>query len=146
MATVSGKLESIQNQTDELGSLVIALCGYGAQLPRVPTTCLLARVTEPIEVALDSAGFTVQLPGNDTIEPPGTYYTVTVKDSNGDAVQINAYVFLDGNSYSLVAAQPFDPALPMMPLPPLIVNQLLVLTSSDAMVFDGTNFTAFESV
>jgi hypothetical protein len=145
MATVIGKLATILNNEAESGSVVIALCGYGGQLPRA-TTQLLARATT-LEIDADENGnFSVTLTGNDQIQPAGTYYTVTVKDDNGDVVQVNAYVFLGSNTYNLGDTPPFDPALPLMPLPPLIVNELLLLPASDTMVFDGSSYTTLKTV
>lgn len=145
MATITGKLESIEANATEQGSVVIALCGYGSQVPRLEGMAMFARVTmEDIETDSDGM-FEAEVPGNDVIAPPGTYYTITVKNSNGDVVQTNAYLFLDDNDYHLENTPPFDPALPMMPLPPLIFNELLIVADSFAMNFDGTTYTAFKT-
>jgi hypothetical protein len=146
MAIVNGKLLTILDDEAEAGSVVFALCGYGNQIPRYANEgALVARATTiDIDAGTDGS-FTEEVPGNDRIQPSGTYYTITVKNSNGDVIQINAYVFLGDNVYNLEATQPFDPTLPMMPLPPLIINQLLIVPASDSMTFSGTNFTAFKT-
>jgi hypothetical protein len=146
MSLITGKLESILNSEAESGSVVIALCGYGGQVPRdILGAALVARATT-LEVDASTDGlFSVLLPGNDQIVPAGTYYTVTVKDSNGDVVQVNAYAFQAAVNYDLDTAQPFDPALPLMPLPPFIANELLVVPASDTMIFSGQVFTTFKT-
>jgi hypothetical protein len=149
MASVTGRLGTIQEETIEPGSVVFALCGYGPRNPRLGSNkgdITFARVTT-VDLDVGSDGtFTVDVPGNDIIEPPGTYYTVTVKDSNGDVVQTNAYVFLGDTAYILEDLVPFDPSLPMMPVPPLIIDELLVLTGNDTMTFDGNvGYTAFKT-
>ena len=144
-ATISGKLDTIVGSNiSEQGSITIALCGYGSQVPRVPTSSvvMLARLTAQDIEADDVGVVTAEVFGNDEIEPAGTYYTVTVKDDNGDIAQVNAYVFLAGNEYDLGDTPPFDPTLPMPPLPPLIYNQLLLIAFSPTPNFPGDTFTA----
>jgi hypothetical protein len=129
-ATINGKLDTIVGSNEsEQGSITIALCNYGSQVPRVPdqNIVMLARVTAQ-EIEADDLGVVAaEVFGNDEIEPAGTYYTITVKDSNGDIVQVNAYVFLDGQEYDLGTTPPFDPTQTPGPLPPLIISQLLLI-------------------
>lgn len=128
MATITGNLTGVIEATPEEGSVVIALCGYGSQIPRVQGTSLFARATS-LQIDADEDGnFEAEVAGNDEIAPEGTYYTVTVLDSNGDVVQCNAYLFLGDTDYDLDATDPFDPGQPMPPLPPLIFNQLLIVS------------------
>jgi hypothetical protein len=143
MATITGNLEDIVDSAPEEGSVVIALCGYGSQVPRVQGTAMLGSVTsDEIEVDADGS-FEAEVPGNDQIEPAGTYYTLTVKDANGDVVQTNAYLFLGDDSYDMNGTAPFDPALPLPPLPPLIINQLLIVPFSPTPTFPGGQYTAW---
>ena len=143
-ATITGKLLSILGaDVAEPGSVVFALCGYGSQVPRVMSTGIVARLTT-LEVEADANGdIEAELWGNDSINPPGTYYTATVKDSNGDVMQCNAYVFLGGANYDLAGAQPFDPNQPPPALPPLITNLLILIAFSPTPVFPGDTFTAW---
>jgi hypothetical protein len=130
----------------EYGSVEVALCGYGPMTPRVEGEALIARVTQGYAVLQPPAGnvgqFELVLYSNGLIEPSGTYYTITTRDSNGDIVQVEAYYFEPG-SWDLSNMQPFDPGQPAPPLPPLIIPQLLVVPYSSTPVFDGTNFTSF---
>jgi hypothetical protein len=151
MATITGTLKSFfANKVDALATLDVALCNYGAQVARITGGAddpgLLADVTLK-QFAPDSTTgkFTIDLTGNDVIEPAGTYYTFTVKDGNGDTIQVNAYAFVDSQDYDANTIQPFDPALPLMPLPPLLVNEMLTVAATDLMTFDGTDYTTFKT-
>jgi hypothetical protein len=150
-AHIHGTLKSFfADKVDALATLEVALCNYGAQVARItPGTDapgLLADVTLK-EFAPDTttAEFSIDVTGNDLIEPAGTYYTFTIKDGNGDTIQVNAYAFVDGLGYDLNTLQPFDPSLPLMPLPPLLVNEMLTVADADTMSFDGTDFTTFKT-
>jgi len=144
MVTVTGKLESAANGSAVVGGIEVMLCGYGSRVPRVNNKALVARIQDSSIVVQADGSFTFTVDPNDTISPVGTYYTVTVKDDNGDVAQINAYRFLSiPASYDLNLIEPYDPILPPPPLPPLITNLLLFVPPSVVMVFSGALFTAF---
>jgi len=144
MVTVTGKLESAANGTAVEGSVEVMLCGYGSWVPRVNGTNLVARIQDgSITVGADGT-FTFTVSPNDTIAPDGTYYTVTVKDDNGDIAQVNAYRFLSSPAnYDLNSIDPFDPSQPPPPIPPL--NQLVTLPPAATMVFDGSTYSAIKT-
>jgi hypothetical protein len=145
MATITGKLEDILGEA-EGGSIEVALCGYGSQVPRANGQALISKPSAAETGGTDGT-FTQELTGNDEIVPAGTYYTITVKDKNGDIVQVNAYVFLGGGTYDLDVTDPFDPSQPTPPLPPLIINQLQIVVPTTGMIFDGdSGYTAFKTV
>lgn len=143
-ATLTGKLVNIAgDDAPEEGSITIALCGYGSQVPIVPGSGIIGRLTT-LEIDADANGdVEAELWGNDKIAPAGTYYTVTVKNSNGDIMQVNAYVFTDGASYDLGKAIPFDPNQPPPQLPPLIINQLLIIAFSPTPDFPGDQYLSW---
>lgn len=85
--------------------IAVALCGYGPFLPRVSGTSLLARVG-PIYVESANGNFTIELWGNDVITPPGTYYTVSLIDGQGNVVQTAAYQFTGTGSFDLSSFAP----------------------------------------
>lgn len=146
MPTVTGTLETILGSEAELGSVEVALCGFGSRVPRMSGSALAARITDEDVTVADDGTFSFDVTGNDQIAPPGTYYTVTVKDDNGDIIQVNAYVFFSTTSnYDLNSIDPFDPSQGPPALPPLILNLLLVIPASDTMTFDGTDFTTFQT-
>lgn len=146
MPTVTGTLDTILGSQAENGKVEVALCGYGSRVPRMNGVALAARVTED-DVTVDASGhFSFTVTGNEDIAPAGTYYTVTIKDDNGDIVQVNAYRFLNTPpTYDLNLIDPYDPNQPPPPLPPLITNLLLILPAADVMAFDGSKSTAFKT-
>lgn len=145
MPTITGTLEAAINLEVELGAVEVQLCGYGSQVPRVNGIALIARLTcDDIAVAANGT-FSFGVHGNDEISPAGTYYTVTIRNANGDIAQVNAYRFIaSGNPpYDLNLIDPYDPNQPPPPLPPLITNLLLVVPWSATPAFPGDVYTAF---
>jgi len=143
MPTISGNIEGATNGSGIAGSVDVQLCGYGSQVPRMNGVALVGRLTQNV-VALGDGSFTFTVYGNDQISPVGTYYTVTVKDNNGDIAQVNAYRFLNNtSSYDLNVIDGYDPNQPTPPLPPLVTNLLLVVPWSAAPVFPGDTYTTF---
>jgi len=140
-ATITGTLQSILGGHPEEGTVEVALCGYGSQVPRMNNATMGARLTDATVTVDDQGKFTMGLTGNELIAPQGTYYTITIRDSNGDVAQINAYRFADGQSYDLNTAHPIDPDFPPAPLPPS--NQLVEVAPGNP-IFDGSRYTAWE--
>ena len=148
MATVTGRVGPpvdfpLPGGTPVDATLDVALCGYGSQVPRVPGYALMGRLTEQNITVDEDGNFTFTVAGNDEVVPAGTYYTVTVRDANGDIAQVNAYQFIGGITYDLSIAQPYDPNQPPPPLPPLITNMLLIVPWSNTAVFDGSTYTTW---
>lgn len=150
MPQITGKLITIDNaeSAQPNGTVEFMLCGYGAQYPQGrgqgSDAGSFCNVTLSAIAGGPGGSFDVAIVGNDVIVPPGTYYAVTLKNANGDAVQCNAYVFLESHGpYDLGNTDPFDPALPMPPLPPLIYNQLLIIPPSATPNFPGDQYTAW---
>lgn len=125
-----------------VGSVTVQLCGYGSQVPRVPTNGMIARITDSPDITPEGY-FDVLLFNNTLIEPEGTYYTFTITDDNGDIAQVNAYRFTQPGYYDLSMQVPYDPNQPPPPLPPLVTNQLLVVPSSATPDFPGDTLTTF---
>lgn len=148
MATVF--LKPIGLTTAEIGSIDIALCGYGsrspvAQGPGGSNGVFMDVAFNDLKATGPGNSYTVTLLGNDLIVPAGTYYTFTFRNDNGDILQCNAYIFLGDNTYDLSDYDPFDPTQPPPPLPPLIISQLLVLPSGVwSPDFDGSQYTAWK--
>ena len=144
MVTVTGKLESAANGTAVVGGVELMLCGYGSWVPRVNGKALVARIQDSSIVVGGDGSFSFTVDPNDTIAPDGTYYTVTIKDDNGDVAQINAYRFLSfPETYDLNIIDPYNPDLPPPPLPPF--GLLVILPPSANMVFDGLLFASFKT-
>jgi hypothetical protein len=141
--TVTGKLAASADSAQVQGTVDVMLCGYGSQVPRVNGESLVARITTTgLPAAIDGT-FEFECAGNDVIVPMGTYYTVTIRDENGDIAQVNAYRFIGSGSYDLTLIDPYDPNQPPPPLPPLITNLLLVVPWSATPDFPGDTYTAF---
>ena len=148
MITVNGTLQTIAGEAPEIGQLIVQLCGYGSQIPRIPGSGLFAR-TKALPVAVDgTAGtFSVQLAANNLIVPSGTYYTFDLKDSNGSTVQINAYQILGADrTLDLSTLPPFDPsAVPVVPIPtPNIVNRMVAVPWAANLALSGAAGLSFE--
>lgn len=148
MVTVNVNPINPEGELDNAATVDFALCGYGSQNPRTQTGGAAGTFSNPallgigVNNELGGEPISVELVGNDTISPPGTYYTVTMRNGNGDILQCNAYIFLDGQTYDLGKINPFDPSQPVPPLPPLIFNQLLLIAFSPTPNFPGDQYTA----
>lgn len=140
-STITATLASITGEDQEPGSIDVALCNYGSRVPVVPGTAVFDSATVQNIEADDTGVVSFDVTGNNLIQPPGTYYTVTVRDANGDIVQVNAYRFADGTDYDLSNTEPVDPDQPPPPLPP--TNALITVLPSNP-VFDGSVFTAWQ--
>lgn len=131
----------------DIGSVEVALCGYGSYTPQIEGAkfSVVTQVQKMLSPPDQNAGqFSIKLYSNDLITPAGTYYTFTVKDANGDIVQIEAYQLTPGQ-HDITDLDPYDPNLPPPPLPTPLTNQLLVLPASSSMVFDGSTYASFKT-
>ena len=143
MVTVTGKPINISGVIDTTSTLDFALCGYGSQIPRaIGSDDSVGTFSDATidGVQGEAPFFSIQLIGNDLIAPAGTYYTVTIRNENGDILQVNAYRFLDGHTYDLDYTDPYDPNQPPPPLPPLLSDNLEITDG----VFDGGEKTTWK--
>jgi len=144
--TITGTISAAANDAQVQGSVDVMLCGYGSQVPRVNGQSLVGRITTENILADEDGNFEVQVAGNDQISPAGTFYTITIRDENGDIAQVNAYRFLSTPpTYDLNLMEPYDPNQPPPPLPPLITNLLQIVAPANDMVFDGSNYQSFQT-
>lgn len=85
------------NEIGSVGSpayVEIALANFGATLPRIAGTAMLAGVGPRTQkIPYLGAQITVVLYGNDVITPAGTYYVISILDDQGNVLQSGAYVF-----------------------------------------------------
>lgn len=148
MANISGKLLQVADPTigdpPEQGSVSIALCGYGSQVPRTDggTIANLEYTITPDNP--ENTVWNAVVAGNDVIRPDGTYYTITYRNENGDIAQIMAFVFADGSEYDLDFTQPFDPNQPPPPLPTPILDLLQIVPYSATPEFAGDTFASWQ--
>jgi hypothetical protein len=87
-------------QGDDIGSVgspayvEATLCGFGATLPRIPGTAMIAKVGPLSQrIPYEGSEITLNLFGNDVITPAGTYYVISILDDEFNVVQSGAYVF-----------------------------------------------------
>lgn len=129
------------------GTAEWALCGYGSQIPRIPGQALVSLLTQPIPANTseqDAGTFSAYLYNNLLIAPSGTYYTLTVRNANGDIAQVNAYRFTAPGSFEIDGLVPYDPNQPPPGLPPLILNLLLIVPYSPNPVFPGDQYASWQ--
>jgi hypothetical protein len=88
--------------------LRIALAGYGLTLPCIVGTANLARVG-PEDFYDTGSGVSVQLWGNDVINPLGTYYAITLLDGDGNILQCGSYQFSGTQTIDLSSAAQIVP-------------------------------------
>ena len=74
--------------------LRIWLAGFGATLPVIAGTGNLAKVSSPyLDIPFTGAAISVPLWANSQISPSGTYYAISVLDTNKNVVQTGIYQF-----------------------------------------------------
>ena len=132
--------------TGNPAKLRIALVGYGAALPRIAGTSVLAQVG-PWYYSDTGTGISLTLYGNDVITPLGvTYYDIAVIDGDGNMVQCAGYQFSGTETVDLSNATPFNPppypayAVPLeyvavTPQPPQAANAVYTAPGPIVMVF-----------
>jgi hypothetical protein len=102
--------------------LRIALCGFGLTLPCIQGTSNLVKVG-PEDFYDTGSGINEVLWGNDQIFPSGTYYAITLLDSDGNILQCGAYQFVGVLTIDLSNAPQIYPIPPMSPnLVPVFTN------------------------
>lgn len=135
------------NAAPEFGSIEVALCGYGSFTPEIQGAkiSLVTQAQQMLPATDPNPGnFEILLYSNALISPPGTYYTFTIKDANGDIVQCEAYRLSSGQ-YDLTELNPFDPNISPPPLPVPISNELqLVAIQGSGWDCDGADYLSFK--
>jgi hypothetical protein len=147
MATITIKPIAL-NDTVETGSIDIALCGYGSYSPKGAgqggsAGIIMDAEIKDLQATAANNTYEVELVGNDVIVPAGTYYTFTLKNDNGDILQISAYQFEDAGTYDLGNTAPIDPSGPPLP-PPQPIRDELVIVDQDSPWFIGDDGTSFQ--
>lgn len=111
----------------------IMLCGYGPYLPRVPATALIGSVDTALTLPYQSLPLSVPLWGNDVIIPGGTYYSISILDSNKNVIQTGAYVFTGAGTFDLSTLSPTFPSYV-----PTVFGGLVVVPFSATPIFDAS--------
>lgn len=87
----------------------IALAGFGLTLPCIVGTSNIVR-TGPEDFYDSGTGVSIPLWGNDVINPLGTYYAITLLDSDGNILQTGAYQFSGSGATNLSSAPQVVPS------------------------------------
>lgn len=105
--TLTADLKSILN-ADSAGYLEITLCGFGPQLPVIPSTdYVLADAGIPLLVG-PGPNIAQVLWGNDQISPTSTFYCIAVLDAKKNVIQAANYT-LTGTAGNLSTLVPMIP-------------------------------------
>jgi hypothetical protein len=105
-ATLEDLTGAVAGSTANPAKLRITLCGYGQQIPQVPTANITIAKCGPLDIYSTGSEITTALWGNDVITPVGTYYTIEVLDGENNLVQSAAYQFTGTQTVDLSAAKP----------------------------------------
>lgn len=116
--------------------LVIDLCNYGLDLPRIAGTAMLVKIHQ--EFTSTGGELTIPLWGNDVIDPGPdvTYYAITLIDGDGNEVQTGCYQFDGSGSVDLSDATQIFPVPPTPPDP--LPRVLTVTSAAGAATFDAS--------
>jgi hypothetical protein len=114
--------------------LRIALCGFGATLPVVAGTGNLTKISSwQVDIPFTGTLLSTPLWGNDQIFPAGTYYAISVLDTQKNVLQTGIYQFTGTQTIDLSnAAQIVQP-----PVPQIFAFQNVALVGT----YPGTAFT-----
>jgi len=96
---------------DVNGALILTLCGYGQNLPRILGTSMLAKIG-PRKYVLPTGIAAIPLWGNDAIFPAGTFYSIAMMDDKQNVVQCGNYQFIGTGSQDLSNAIQILPPIP----------------------------------
>ena len=114
--------------------LRIALCGFGGVLPAIAGTGNITKISSWfVDIPFTGTALSVNLWGNDQISPSGTYYTISVLDTQKNVLQTGIYQLYGTQTIDLsMAAQIAQPPVPQ------IFNLVLLATIGTV---PGTVFT-----
>lgn len=127
--TLTATLKNISGAAIPNARMRVTLGGYGALIPRVAGTNIIAS-TAPLEQLANGSGVVAAFPiiGNDAITPAGTFYTVQILDDQGNPVQANDYQFTGNNPLDLSNLAPYNPPAPAY-MPPSGISPVLNATT-----------------
>lgn len=134
--TLTATLQDFTGTDVAKGSLIICLCGFGAVLPKITGTSMLAKVG-PLTFQLSTGVVTpsIALWGNDQITPSGTYYAISLMDDKKNVIQTGLYIF-EGGVQSIDLSNATQ--VPVQPLPPPFN---ILFEEEPAGAFPGTVYT-----
>ena len=126
--TLTCTLNDLNGQPVNRGTVTIVLFGFGAALPMVAGTAMLAKIG-PVAYSLADGTFAtgLKLWGNDQISPPGTYYAITIEDEKKNVVQTGIYQFTGSETIDLSNAPQVVPGIGTPPLQYVTADVWIIL-------------------
>jgi hypothetical protein len=96
--------------------LRIALCGFGGVLPAIAGTGNITKITSWfVDIPFTGTALSVKLWGNDQISPSGTYYAISLLDTQKNVLQTGIYQFTGTQTIDLSnAPQIVQPPVPQI--------------------------------
>lgn len=128
--TLTCTLHDISGNPVTRGTVTIVLFGFGAVLPMIAGTSMLAKVG-PVQYSLADGTFDtgLKLWGNDQITPLlQTYYCITIEDEKKNIVQSGIYQFTGTGTIDLSNAQQVSADIGVPPLQ-FVTADVWIITS-----------------
>ena len=103
--------------------LRIALCGFGGVLPAIAGTGNITKISSWfVDIPFTGTALSVKLWGNDQISPSGTYYAISVLDTQKNVLQTGIYEFfgtqtIDLSNAAQIAQSPVAQIFNLVTLP-----------------------------
>jgi hypothetical protein len=118
--------------------LRIALCGFGGVLPAIAGVGNITKISSWfVDIPFTGTAVSVKLWGNDQISPSGTYYAISVLDTQKNVVQCGVFVFTGTTTIDLSNAAQVVPGVPVG-LPTLSVQPCTGAVPGTAYTAPGT--------
>lgn len=121
----------------------IGLAGYGQYTPEVSGAGIIAKVASAAgDLPYVGSMISVQLWGNDVIQPANTFYVITVLDSNRNVIQCVPYQFSGNGTFDLSTVTPYNFIAPPTPIAPTVAGALVTVPYALNPTFDCSLVTA----
>ena len=114
--------------------LRIALCGFGGVLPAIAGTGNITKISSWfLDIPFTGTALSVKLWGNDQISPSGTYYAISVLDTQKNVLQTGIY--------QLYGTQTIDLSMAPQIAQPPVAQIFNLVTLATAGTVPGSVFT-----
>ena len=133
IATLQNVSGSPTGSAPDPARVLITLCNFDPQLPRVVGTTMLAQTV--YDLLSEDGTISTPIWGNDVITPQGTYYSIAILDGDGNTIQCSNYQLTGSGTIDLSTLTPF------VPPPPLISTTAFADDVVPAGTINGSNPT-----
>jgi len=143
--TLTASLQDVLGDNEATGTMRAFLCNYGARIPVVAGTSVLARVFQEAKQPTDATTKAqLKLWGNDQITPGTTFYCIQIVDANNRVVQSSNYLLTGSGTFDLSDLTPITIVIPPPIIPP---NSLLEIVAQSATpIFHANTYRSFKLV